>query len=794
MKTSIIKKNSLISAAFGIALISSSSFVGCGSGDDNGTDAGTTAIVQLAEGLGECSASNEGAVFWDESENKAYVCSMGNWVDDAQTDNSLSSEHNTDELSSSSKNGGIVDNPGSMGLDVSSNSEKTGSSTSNLSSSTILSSSSQKTISSSSKQDNASSSSSSKKTSSASTGSKFANGVLTDYRDGHTYGAVTIGLQTWMSENLNFASDNSSCYNNDENNCAKYGRLYKWAAAVNKSESSCGEGYTCSLPSGKIQGVCPSEWHLPSKAEFETLISAIGGRNIAGKILKATTINGSDDFAFAALPAGYEPDGGDFLNEGRGAYFWSSEEGSGTYGPYEAYHMSLNSASVVAYLSTGGKSNGYSVRCIKDVPWNPYVISSSSSQNTSSSSSQSNSSSSIESTPDDGTFTDSRDGKKYKTVTIIVGIGKWQIWMAENLNYNMENSYCYEDDVNNCQKYGRLYTWSAATNACPEGWTLPSTIDWNTLMHGDGNGEGWSAAGRLLKSTEGWYNNGNGPDRYHFTALPAGFRTSGGTFRNESNGAYFWSSMDDGDNKADLVSLNYAENAAGANEYDKEYGLSVRCIKNPNGNSSFEGYGSLTDSRDGQVYQTVEIGEQTWMAQNLNYKTTRSFYHSVCYENNESNCVKYGRLYTWATAMDSAGEYGSNGKGCGYGKECSPKYPTRGICPEGWHLPTIKEWQYLRDAVGSTSAGKKLKSTSGWLIDNGLDLFGFSALPAGAEYGNLDFGDVREYAIFWSATPYSDAVDPIAAKYVYLEYNQNEMSISQEGKKVGMSIRCLKDN
>ena len=144
--------------------------------------------------------------------------------------------------------------------------------------------------------------------------------------------------------------------------------------------------------------------------------------------------------------------------------------------------------------------------------------------------------------------------------------------------------------------------------------------------------------------------------------------------------------------------------------------------------------------------------------------------------------------------MDSAGEYGSNGKGCGYGKECSPKYPTRGICPEGWHLPTIKEWQYLRDAVGSTSAGKKLKSTSGWLIDNGLDLFGFSALLAGAEYDNLGFGDVREYAIFWSATPYSDVVDPIAAKYVYLKYNQNEMSISQEGKKVGMSIRCLKDN
>lgn len=245
----------MISAAFGIALISSSSFVGCGSGDDNGTDADTTAIVQLAEGLGECSASNEGAVFWDESENKAYVCSMGNWVDDAQIDNNLSSEHNTDELSGSSKNDEMINNPDSLGSGISSNKERSSSSSGNggLSSSTVLSSSSQKTISSSSKQDNASSSSNSKKTSSSSMGSKFANGVLTDYRDGHTYGAVTIGSQTWMSQNLNFASDSSFCYNNDEDNCTKYGRLYKWAAAVNKSEESCGFGNTCSLPSKKFR-------------------------------------------------------------------------------------------------------------------------------------------------------------------------------------------------------------------------------------------------------------------------------------------------------------------------------------------------------------------------------------------------------------------------------------------------------------------------------------------------------------------------------------------------------------
>lgn len=603
MKTSIIKKSSLISAAFGIALISSSSFVGCGSGDDNGTDADTTAIVQLAEGLGECSASNEGAVFWDESENKAYVCSMGNWVDDAQIDNSLSSEHNTDELSGSSKNDEMINNLDSLGSGISSNKERSSSSSGNggLSSSTVLSSSSQKTISSSSKQDNASSSSNSKKTSSSSMGSKFANGELTDYRDGHTYGAVTIGSQTWMSENLNFASDSSFCYNNDEDNCTKYGRLYKWAAAVNKSEESCGFGNTCSLPSKKIQGVCPSEWHLPSKAEFETLISAIGGRNIAGKILKATTINGSDDFAFAALPAGYKAESEGFLNEGSGAYFWSSEEGA--YG-LSAYEMSLNSASAIAYLQTLGKSYAASIRCIKDVPWNPYVISSSSSQNISSSSqytssssqnissssSQSVSSSSTGSTLVDDILTDYRDGKTYRTVKI----GK-QRWMAENLNYKISYSVCYDRDNSNCEMYGRLYRWQAAMGsicescsgvfsggrvrgACPERWHLPSKEEFETLIEAVGGIENAS----VLKSSSGWNENGNGSDTFMFSALPVGeCNINSVECHNKGNYATFWSSTTEDYSAAKAYCFTlYAKYPAelDAATIGNSYGYSVRCV------------------------------------------------------------------------------------------------------------------------------------------------------------------------------------------------------------------------
>ena len=98
-----------------------------------------------------------------------------------------------------------------------------------------------------------------------------------------------------------------------------------------------------------------------------------------------------------------------------------------------------------------------------------------------------------------GTLVDKRDGKKYKTVKI----GD-QTWMAENLNYEVQDSYCYNDDESNCKKHGRLYSWKAALYACPVGWHLPGNIDFKTLYESVG---GKQVAGKKLKSKEGWNNN-----------------------------------------------------------------------------------------------------------------------------------------------------------------------------------------------------------------------------------------------------------------------------------------------
>ena len=209
--------------------------------------------------------------------------------------------------------------------------------------------------------------------------------------------------------------------------------------------------------------------------------------------------------------------------------------------------------------------------------------------------------------------------------------------------------------------------------------------------------------------------------------------------------------------------------------------------------------GTMTDERDGRTYKTVTIGTQTWMAENLNYAylqpTAELDSSSFCYKDSVSYCEKYGRLYLWSAAMDSAGTWSTNGKGCGFGLVCSPSYPVRGVCPEGWHLPDTTEWKTLFAAVGGRSmAGKMLKSTNGWNGNgNGTDAYAFSAMPTGQSYAvNEDEYLYYEgdFAHFWSST---EGTSDYFAWVMILSYYDAYAFLNNYGKFDIFSVRCIKD-
>jgi uncharacterized protein (TIGR02145 family) len=202
------------------------------------------------------------------------------------------------------------------------------------------------------------------------------------------------------------------------------------------------------------------------------------------------------------------------------------------------------------------------------------------------------------------TFTDTRDGKKYKTTKI----GE-QVWMAENLNYEAEGSKCgstdkrvfvvreyeytsyYLKDGNtiNCDKYGRLYNWATAMKVCPSGWHLPSNAEWDKLYRYADGDKGTESpyrsktAGKYLKAKEGWRDDngksGNGEDTYGFSALPGGLGNSGGHFDDVGYGGAWWNASENGDSGAYYRGMGY--------NYERAYSsymikgiifFSVRCV------------------------------------------------------------------------------------------------------------------------------------------------------------------------------------------------------------------------
>jgi uncharacterized protein (TIGR02145 family) len=221
----------------------------------------------------------------------------------------------------------------------------------------------------------------------------------------------------------------------------------------------------------------------------------------------------------------------------------------------------------------------------------------------------------------------------------------------------------------------------------------------------------------------------------------------------------------------------------------------LSCDKKKSSTEPEETTGTVTDI-DGNIYTTVKIGNQWWMAENLmvtHYRngdpipnvTDSSGWASLTtgayciYDNNVINSNIYGFLYNWFVISDS-----------------------RNIAPQGWHVPTDEEWKELEmclgmsqsesDAAGwrGTDEGSKLKATSGWYSNgNGTNESGFSALPGGLRYDNSNFGFMGHEADFWSST--ENIIYNAWRRSLY--YTYSEVYRSSSRKLYGFSVRCVRD-
>jgi len=169
---------------------------------------------------------------------------------------------------------------------------------------------------------------------------------------------------------------------------------------------------------------------------------------------------------------------------------------------------------------------------------------------------------------------------------------------------------------------------------------------------------------------------------------------------------------------------------------------------------SFE-KGSLIDKRNNTKYETVKIGSQVWMSENLDL----AYGNSWCYENKPENCQKYGRLYDWASA--------------------------RKVCPDGWTLPADEDWSKLGAATGEDFAGMNLKSSTGW---NGIDANGFNAEPGGFRDGEGNFFSMGSYTAFWSST--ENGTDNAWSRS--MNSGDDALNRHTSKKNAGRSVRCLK--
>ena len=611
-----------------------------------------------------------------------------------------------------------------------------------------------------------------------STGTAYGNeisfktffGEVTDI-EGNVYPTVKIGEQIWMAENLKVTKYNDGTaipnvtdntqwanlttaaycwYNNDVNNKnTAYGALYNWYT-VNTNK------------------LAPAGWHVPTDAEWTTLTTYLGGENIAGGKLKeagtshwlSPNTNATNESGFTSLPGGARYVDGTFVNLGSNGGWWSST----FYDTQTLWIRDIYRAE--GKVSRGYAYNkwGYSIRCIYGTLSLPVVSTVEISNKTTTSATSGGNITSDGGTPVTvrGVCWNSSPNPTIANSKTTDGTGTGSF--TSNMTGLTENTtYYVRAYAINSQgtAYGNevSFTTNQANLLATVITTFTNLTSTGAIVGGNVTDKGSSDITErgICWSWDPWSNLPTKEDSFKIVGSGTGVYNTE-LFYLESNTTHYIRA--------------YAINSQGIS-----YGNVVSFKTN-----------SLTEQTvtdiEGNVYKTVTIGTQVWMAENL--KTTKyndgmaiSYVPDTIewtnltsgafcwYFNDINNKAKYGGLYNWSSV--------NTGK----------------LCPSGWHVPNDTEWTILETYLGGNNvAGDKMKATIGWYNDgNGTNISGFSGLPGGARSNIGKFGNISKMGMWWSSSDYNAT----SALYLFLDYSIDDVYNVNGYKGNGNSIRCLKD-
>lgn len=614
---------------------------------------------------------------------------------DGVTSSAIPGTSAADNPSSSGEGTSVADNPSSSGTGTSAADIPGSSATDNVSSSGVNPASGSDTVVDGSSSSKTSSSSAKSSSSSALVPlssynpPRVAYGTLHDNRDGKDYRTIKLGSLTWMAQNLNYEllnSDSVYCYQNESMYCDHFGRLYVWSDAYN--------------------GACPAGWRLPDSLDWEDLFQYIKGKKEAGKKLKSnagwyfskTTQhdgNGDDRYGFSALPAGFWSYDGDHWwgSLTSSANFWTakSKNSDSTY----SVRFEHNTDSVRVDLNRT-RDYAFSVRCVMGTLSSSSVTSSSSVKSSSSSFGSS------------GRFSYVSGGENFDADYVTFN---GLVWMDEDLRLK-GSGYCSNGEV--CNPHN-LFTKSEAENACPQGWRLPTSDEFNNSNN---------LENRTL----------NGDTKNVFLGY---FLYK--DWMEEDKGAMYWTKTKNGDT-VDVIMVKYGYYYSKIvrvvqTEVDASLEFAIRCVRGdlasdyPRPTSSPSVTFALQPIRNqnGNVI-TVRIGDMEWMAENLKDGLNLG---GKCSNGNTSNCDAKGLFYTYEEAL----------------LVNNNPIQMPDIGDEHWRLPGRADIEKLRNLVGSDNYKGLLSFEMG-----GTNEFGFNVIQSGYYNENGVYNSFYEEACFWLFT------------------------------------------